>query len=109
SSRASVGAAQSGLAERLFLSRHAWACGVPSTVGSTRVTRPIEPTGMNPPLSPHIVWKLPGPGSTSPRLDFGGVRLRAAGGYSPRIGADLPELLPGSTVAEWRSRPFAAG
>jgi len=38
-----------------------------------------------------------------------GVRHRAVGGSSPRIGAVLPECLLGSTVAEWRSRPIAAG
>jgi hypothetical protein len=35
-----------------------------------------------------------------------GVRHRAVGGSSPRIGAVLPECLLGSTVADWRSRPL---
>jgi len=63
-------------------------------VGSTLEIRPIDPTGILPPRSPLVVWKLPGPGRTSPRLDSEGCtaprrrRLFAADrGHAPRMSA----------------------
>src|SRR5262245_20984841 len=48
---------------------------------------------MLPPLSPHIVWKLPGPGRTSPRHDFDASATPSPSAALRRgSGAVLPEL-----------------
>src|SRR4029453_6597374 len=48
---------------------------------------------MLPPLSPHVVWKLPGPGRTSPRHDFDASATPSPPAVLRRgSGAVLPEL-----------------
>jgi hypothetical protein len=69
------------------------ASGVSLTIGSG--INPRDPAGSdrNAPASISArCMEAPGSGKNFPRHDFAGVRHRAVGGSSPRIGAVLPEL-----------------